>query len=87
MERPSAWRDAVAIAPVIQVEPTMNPPPEPGLCGTCAHARVIENRRGSRFHLCERSRIDARYPRYPRLPVLECPGWTAQVRDEEVRRG
>lgn len=46
----------------------------PGLCADCMHARVIENRRGSRFHLCERSRTQPEYPRYPRLPVLRCAG-------------
>jgi hypothetical protein len=51
-------------------------PTLPGLCGDCRHSRVIVNRRGSRFHLCERSRIDpASYPRYPRLPVLRCAGY------------
>ncbi len=46
----------------------------PGLCGDCRHSRVIVNRRGSRFRLCERSRTDPRFPRYPRLPVLRCDG-------------
>lgn len=46
-----------------------------GLCAACAHARVIENRRGSRFWLCERARIDPSFARYPRLPVLACAGF------------
>ncbi len=46
-----------------------------GLCGECIHARVIETRTGSRFLLCELSRVDDRYPRYPRLPVLRCGGF------------
>lgn len=46
-----------------------------GLCADCRHHKVTGNRRGSRFYLCERSREDARYPRYPRLPVLSCPGY------------
>ena len=46
-----------------------------GLCEDCAHHRVIVNRRGSRFYLCERSKHDARYPRYPPLPVLACRGY------------
>lgn len=46
-----------------------------GLCGTCLHARGIGNARGSRFYLCTRSKTDARYPRYPRLPMLDCSGW------------
>jgi hypothetical protein len=47
----------------------------PGLCGVCAHSRHIAGKRNSRFWLCERSRADARYSRYPRLPVFECPGF------------
>jgi hypothetical protein len=50
---------------------------EPGLCGRCRYARVVESGRGSRFWLCERSRTDPRYPRYPRLPVTRCPGFEA----------
>lgn len=47
---------------------------EVGLCASCAHVRVITNRSGSRFHLCERSRSDPAYARYPRLPMLRCRG-------------
>jgi hypothetical protein len=49
--------------------------PSAGLCDTCAHQRLVRNTRGSVFSLCERSRSDPAYPRYPRLPVRECPGW------------
>jgi hypothetical protein len=49
--------------------------PRAGLCDSCAHQRVVRNTRGSTFSLCERSREDTAYPRYPRLPVLECPGY------------
>ena len=49
--------------------------PVAGLCDSCAHQRIVRNTRGSVFSLCERSRSDRAYPRYPRLPVLECPGW------------
>jgi len=49
--------------------------PEPGLCGECANARVVESRRGSRFLLCDLSRVDPRFPRYPRLPVIRCRGF------------
>jgi len=45
-----------------------------GLCDRCRHQRVVRNTRGSAFSLCERSRADDAYPRYPRLPVLVCPG-------------
>jgi hypothetical protein len=36
---------------------------------------MVTSGRGSRFILCERSRIDSRYPRYPMLPVLRCAGF------------
>ena len=49
--------------------------PGAGLCNTCVHQRVVSTTRGSRFSLCERSRSDPRYARYPRLPVQECPGY------------
>ncbi len=48
-----------------------------GLCDRCRHARLVTSGRGSRFVLCELSRTDARFPRYPRLPVLTCAGFEA----------
>ncbi len=52
-----------------------------GLCATCRHAREVENSRGSRFLLCERSRTDPRFPRYPPLPVLRCAGHEPRLTD------
>jgi hypothetical protein len=46
-----------------------------GLCSSCAHARKIVSDRGSEFLLCALSAVDERYPKYPRLPVLSCPGY------------
>ena len=46
-----------------------------GLCDTCRHQRVVSNTRGSSFSLCERSKVDARFPKYPRIPVSACPGY------------
>jgi hypothetical protein len=46
-----------------------------GLCWTCRHSTVVVTDRGSRFYICERSRRDERFPRYPRLPVVACVGW------------
>lgn len=54
--------------------PTDRRPPA-GLCDTCLHQREVRNTRGSIFSLCERSRQDPAYPRYPRLPVIECAGY------------
>jgi hypothetical protein len=49
--------------------------PPAGLCDSCRHQRVIRNTRGSSFSLCERSKTEPEYPRYPRLPVVECRGY------------
>ena len=46
-----------------------------GLCAHCRFMRRIESDRGSIFYLCERSATDARFPKYPRLPVLQCVGY------------
>ena len=46
-----------------------------GLCLTCRHSTTIVSSRDSRFYLCERSRTDPRFPRYPPLPVVSCVGW------------
>jgi hypothetical protein len=45
-----------------------------GLCASCRHAREVVSGKGSRFVLCELSRTDRRFPRYPQLPVLACTG-------------
>ncbi|HTM45982.1 MAG TPA: hypothetical protein VL137_13570 [Polyangiaceae bacterium] len=45
-----------------------------GLCGNCKHARVIRSSKGSEFTLCERSKTDGRYRKYPQLPVVHCAG-------------
>lgn len=45
-----------------------------GLCAACAHCRIVQTRR-STFYLCARSQTDARYPKYPPLPVVRCPGY------------
>jgi hypothetical protein len=46
-----------------------------GLCATCRHMRRVSSRRGSVFFLCERANSDSRYARYPKLPVVRCPGF------------
>ncbi|HUA12433.1 MAG TPA: hypothetical protein VMA83_10555 [Solirubrobacteraceae bacterium] len=53
----------------------MREPRYGGLCPACAHRREVRNTRGSVFLLCERSRTEPEYPRYPRQPVLSCPGF------------
>jgi hypothetical protein len=50
-------------------------PPPTGLCNLCAHQRVVRTGRGSVFSLCERHKTDPAFPKYPRLPVVECRGF------------
>ena len=46
-----------------------------GLCADCTHARKIQSSKGSVFLRCELSKTDPAFPKYPRLPVLSCPGY------------
>jgi hypothetical protein len=68
------------------------PPPTPGdapigagLCDDCCHQQRVPNTRGSVFSLCRRSREDPAYPRYPRLPVLACPGYERRIGEAHYR--
>jgi len=45
------------------------------LCAACRHARVIRSTKNSEFWLCELSKTDARFGKYPPLPVRACPGF------------
>ncbi len=53
--------------------------PAAGLCDRCRHQRLIRNTRGSVFSLCERSKTDTDFPRYPRLPVASCRGFEVRA--------
>lgn len=55
--------------------------PRAGLCDRCRHQRLVPNTRGSVFSLCELSRTDPSFPRYPRLPVESCTGF--EERDQQ----
>lgn len=50
-----------------------------GLCGACAHVHIVTNDRASRFYLCRLSLADPRFPRFPAIPVLACPGFVPAV--------
>ncbi|HYT03386.1 MAG TPA: hypothetical protein VEM13_00735 [Gemmatimonadales bacterium] len=51
-----------------------------GLCFTCRWVHIVTNRRGSTFFRCGRAETDARFVRYPVLPVLECEGFEPERR-------
>lgn len=52
-----------------------------GLCSDCLHARRVTTGKESVFLLCKRSAIDPIYPKYPRLPVVECGGYEKVPRE------
>jgi hypothetical protein len=57
--------------------PSTESSPAPiGLCSNCLHSRKIQSDRGSLFFLCNLSATDPAFPKYPRLPVVSCPGYT-----------
>jgi hypothetical protein len=56
-------------------DPEREPLARIGLCSICCHARAIRSAKGSEFWLCERSQTDARFAKYPRLPVRTCEGF------------
>ncbi len=56
--------------------------PDPGLCGCCRHARLLSSRR-STFVRCGLADSDARFARYPRLPVLACQGYSPGTQVQE----
>ena len=47
----------------------------PGLCESCGHARALTSSSGATFYQCLRSETEPNYPKWPRLPVLACPGY------------
>ena len=53
-----------------------------GKCPGCLHVRILESGKGSRFLLCELSKVDGRFPKYPQQPVIHCAGFEAAPKDE-----
>ncbi|MGI8945411.1 MAG: hypothetical protein ACR2GL_04120 [Thermoleophilaceae bacterium] len=58
-----------------------------GLCDRCLHQRLVRTTRGSEFSLCERSRTEPDYPKYPRVPVRDCPGFERRSTTGDGERG
>lgn len=54
---------------------------EPGLCATCRNSRQVAGA-NSVFLLCELALSDPRFSRYPRLPVVSCPGFVSRVEED-----
>lgn len=62
MDTEEVWDSGAIVGPV-------------GLCFTCRWKRAVTNRRGSVFFRCARAETDARFVRYPPLPVRTCSGY------------
>ena len=58
--------------------------PDPGLCAVCSHSHRNETRKGTVYWRCTRAASDPRFPKYPRLPVLSCPGFEAAEQSAPV---
>ena len=46
-----------------------------GLCTYCDWSKQIKTAKKSSFIMCNLSKIDQRYTKYPQLPLLECEGF------------
>lgn len=62
--------------------------PEPlpvrvGLCADCRFVRKIESDRGAVFYMCQLAAKDSSFPKYPRLPVLQCRGYERVSQDDQ----
>jgi hypothetical protein len=53
----------------------MSSRPPAGLCDSCRFQKIIRTGRGSEFSMCERSKLEPGYDKYPRIPVRACPGY------------
>jgi hypothetical protein len=46
------------------------------LCERCQSMREVISGKGSRFLLCNLSKTDAHFPKYPPQPVRRCSGFS-----------
>lgn len=46
-----------------------------GLCIDCTYTHQVVSTKGSQFFYCRRAETDSHYTKYPRLPVVACPGY------------
>ena len=54
------------------------------LCETCRLMREVVTAKGSRFLLCQLSKCDPAYPKYPPQPVVRCEGYQRKEQTEGV---
>ena len=56
----------------------------PSLCETCAWMREVVTPKGSRFLLCQLSKTDPAYSKYPPQPVVRGGGYRKNEQTEGV---
>jgi hypothetical protein len=56
----------------------------PSLCETCAWMREVVTPKRSRFLLCQLSKPDTDYPKYPPQPVVRCVDYRKKEQTEGV---
>jgi len=56
-----------------------------GLCASCRFSRTVVAKRRASYTRCARSDDDARYARYPKLPVLACSGYEPRLLESRHR--
>ena len=47
-----------------------------GLCASCRHVKRLHTKGRSVIYLCRLSASDPLFPKYPRLPMSSCTGYT-----------
>ena len=53
------------------------------LCEKCALKREVVTPKGSRFLLCQLSKTDPTFPKYPPQPVVRCDGYQPKQAGED----
>jgi len=66
---------------MMEIEKTTTAQAHIGLCADCRYMRLLRSDRNSTFYFCERSKTDASFPKYPRLPVMDCSGYQSKPLD------
>jgi hypothetical protein len=58
----------------------------PSLCETCASMQEVFTPKGSRFLLCQLSRVDPAFSKYPPQPVVRCEGYRPKETNEQDKK-